>query len=357
MAKKDDIILIIAKSFSKDPLTIKECECCALLTISELMVEYGLNDIQASQVMNWCVISKRKLNQNKELLEENFFSRLFGRKKEVKVTPEKVKQVISSTLKNSLFVQYMKLIKVHINQLDSQTQSSVDIDDGIQYDNVRIKPKAFQLRKLIKENLEKCYDFFENLSRNPQSFDPSQFKLMLESLESILTKGELDYLNALERSLENPNVTGSKAMTFQFRGATFSLLGFSRAFNNHIVKNFNNNKVEGLKSFTYDAYRIVVDDLIKSKGIKNKRDEKARQIELENRSLIIKTIADVCFEMVNEVMDLYESSDFFKTSGRIQNKFLTSKVQDSQNTPFAKMSPPLGHHLDGVTTGHRNRRY
>jgi len=357
MAKKDDIILIIAKSFSKDPLTVKECEHAALLTISELISEHGLYDIQASQGMNWCVISKRKLNQSKEILEENFFSRLFGKKNKNIVSPEKVKQTIESTLNNSLFVQYIRLIKIHINQLNSQTQSSVDIDDGIQYDNVRIKPKAFQLRKLIKENLEKCYDFFEGLSRNPESFDPSKFKLMKESIESILTKGELDYLNALERSLENPNVTGSKAMTFQFRGVTFSLLGFSRAFNNHIVKGSNNSKLEGLKSFTYDAYRIILNDLLKSKGLKDKRDEKARKIELENRSLIIKAIADVCFKMAEEALELFESSEFFTASGKIQDKFFTAKVRDEQNTPFKKLSPPLGHHLDGVTTGHKNRRY
>lgn len=74
MAKKDDIILIIAKSFSKDPLTSEECNLSCEFTLSELITEYGLNDIQASQVINWCVISNRKLQAKKsEVLEEGLF--------------------------------------------------------------------------------------------------------------------------------------------------------------------------------------------------------------------------------------------------------------------------------------------
>ena len=74
MAKKDDVILIIAKSFSQDPLTPEECKLSCQITLSELIKEYGLNDIQASQVINWCVISNRKVQAyEKEVLEENIF--------------------------------------------------------------------------------------------------------------------------------------------------------------------------------------------------------------------------------------------------------------------------------------------
>ena len=74
MAKKDDVILIIAKSFSQDPLTPEECKISCEITLSELIKDHGLNDIQASQVINWCVISNRKAqNYKEEVLEENIF--------------------------------------------------------------------------------------------------------------------------------------------------------------------------------------------------------------------------------------------------------------------------------------------
>lgn len=54
MAKKDDITLIIAKSFSKQKLTIVEQEACKDLSIIKLISEHGLNDIQAKEVIKWC---------------------------------------------------------------------------------------------------------------------------------------------------------------------------------------------------------------------------------------------------------------------------------------------------------------
>ena len=54
MAKKDDITLIIAKCFSKQKLTVEEKEICKDLNIIKLMSEYGLNDIQAKEVIKWC---------------------------------------------------------------------------------------------------------------------------------------------------------------------------------------------------------------------------------------------------------------------------------------------------------------
>ena len=69
MAKKDDIILIIAKSFAKQHLTPQECEMCKSLTHLQLIVDHGLNDIQASKVMNWCVISTRNISK-KDFCEE-----------------------------------------------------------------------------------------------------------------------------------------------------------------------------------------------------------------------------------------------------------------------------------------------
>tara|TARA_B100001287_G_C22644916_1_gene512161 strand:+ start:907 stop:1119 length:213 start_codon:yes stop_codon:yes gene_type:complete len=54
MAKKDDITLIIAKSFSKQKLTESEKDICKDFSILKLITEHGLNDIQAKEVIKWC---------------------------------------------------------------------------------------------------------------------------------------------------------------------------------------------------------------------------------------------------------------------------------------------------------------
>ena len=72
MAKKVDVTLIIAKSFSNQYLDEKECELCKDLDLKNLINVYGLNDIQASKVINWCIISQRKIqNQQNDKLKED----------------------------------------------------------------------------------------------------------------------------------------------------------------------------------------------------------------------------------------------------------------------------------------------
>ena len=60
MARKDEIILIIAKAFSKMSLTPKEIEVCCDLSQIDLVKDHGLNELQSKQVMNWCSLQKRK---------------------------------------------------------------------------------------------------------------------------------------------------------------------------------------------------------------------------------------------------------------------------------------------------------
>tara|TARA_Y100001958_G_C20689908_1_gene200773 strand:+ start:99 stop:305 length:207 start_codon:yes stop_codon:yes gene_type:complete len=66
MAKKDDIILIISKSFSKQRLTNKEIELCKDLSVAKLVIDYGLNDVQASNVVSWCCMQHRYYNVQEE---------------------------------------------------------------------------------------------------------------------------------------------------------------------------------------------------------------------------------------------------------------------------------------------------
>jgi len=66
MAKKDDIILIISKCFSKQRFTNKEIDTCKDLSIAKLIVDHGLNDLQASQVINWCCMQQKYLTKEEE---------------------------------------------------------------------------------------------------------------------------------------------------------------------------------------------------------------------------------------------------------------------------------------------------
>ena len=80
MAKEEDITLIIAKAFSKQAFTKEETTISRDLTVSQLVTEYGLNDIQAHEVMKWCVMSCASIPVESKVLEENFFKSLFKKK-------------------------------------------------------------------------------------------------------------------------------------------------------------------------------------------------------------------------------------------------------------------------------------
>ena len=67
MAKKDDIILIISKSFSKQRFTEKEIELCKDLSITKLIVDHGLTDLQSSQVINWCCMQQVYAKKDEEI--------------------------------------------------------------------------------------------------------------------------------------------------------------------------------------------------------------------------------------------------------------------------------------------------
>ena len=353
MAKKDDIILIIAKSFSKAPLTEKECEDCNTLSVSSLIEEYGLTDIQASEVINWCVISNRKLKLEKSQEPINEIFGLFKKKKSI--TKEKAQSIIVDRLGTRALMQYLHMIKVQLKRLDPKMQLNVNVDDGVQYDNVRTNPKAFQLNRLIKENLEICYDFFDNLKRNPSLFNISDFKVVREGLENTLTQGEIQYLNAVERSLDEPNSTSHpSAQPVTFRNRQYSMLRFSKIFNNHLTNDIPND-TESLKSFTYLAYKVVMDSLKDSNSrFKNKRDERAVQFERENKEAVVVAVAEACLSLVEKTMDVFEESDFYKETKHIYNKFMTSKTRDRQNfsSDFGTVSRD---HMSGVQTGHSNR--
>ena len=58
MAKEEEVILIISKSFSKQKLSNKELKLCKDLSVAKLITDFGLNDIQASNVVSWCCMQQ-----------------------------------------------------------------------------------------------------------------------------------------------------------------------------------------------------------------------------------------------------------------------------------------------------------
>lgn len=101
MAKKDDVILIIAKAFSKQKFTLEETEISKDFTISTLVAEYGLSDVQALEVINWCVLSCASLGNKREVLEENVFKYLNRFRKN---SVEKIFKELMHPKSNSLVV-------------------------------------------------------------------------------------------------------------------------------------------------------------------------------------------------------------------------------------------------------------
>tara|TARA_Y100000022_G_scaffold193755_1_gene197333 strand:- start:1780 stop:2046 length:267 start_codon:yes stop_codon:yes gene_type:complete len=57
----DAINLIIAKSLSSQFIEEDELHFCQDLSLSLLINEHGLTDEQSKQVLNWCLLSQRKI--------------------------------------------------------------------------------------------------------------------------------------------------------------------------------------------------------------------------------------------------------------------------------------------------------
>jgi hypothetical protein len=82
MEKKDEILLIIAKSFGKQRLTKEEVLISKNLSVSFLISKLNLTVDQSQEVINWCVISCASLQSSTEILEEGLFNFLNKFKKD-----------------------------------------------------------------------------------------------------------------------------------------------------------------------------------------------------------------------------------------------------------------------------------
>lgn len=178
MAKNDEITLIIAKSFSKQQLTEKEKEICCNLTISELVNNHGLNDIQSKHVMQWCAMQKANIAyEGKEhLLSEGLFDKLFKNKSKNKYN-EIVKKYITSANKNedvehiSLFLRKVAAVTTFIEKRGLSTfekKANVPKEKGlnnllnraldVENSNSRLSAQSESLK-----NLKEIADFIKGM--------------------------------------------------------------------------------------------------------------------------------------------------------------------------------------------------
>jgi hypothetical protein len=120
MAKKDDITLIIAKAFSEQDLTAEEKVLCCDLTITKLVSEHGLNDIQSNHVVNWCAIQQAKTSNQikKEVLEEGIFSFLNRRKK--KKVEKIFKDIFTNKQKSVGLTDFLKDVSYLIKAIKNE---------------------------------------------------------------------------------------------------------------------------------------------------------------------------------------------------------------------------------------------
>lgn len=110
MAKKDDLILIIAKSFARQQLTKSELELCKSMTYTNLIVDHGLNQHQSSEVIKWCKLCCSTAYKSEDLLEEGFFGNIFNKfsnKKRDKTVEKIFKSLISGNYSNIELFQFI----------------------------------------------------------------------------------------------------------------------------------------------------------------------------------------------------------------------------------------------------------
>lgn len=329
MAKKDDFIMIIAKAFSHQDFSKEEKDLCCDLTMSCLITDYGLNDIQAKEVMNWCAIqhSKSSSSFEKDVLEEGLFDFLSKNKKLMSV--KEVKSFINKKSGSNIFPSYMKTLKTIINSFLS---SEGLVSKKSRNFNIPSKPKGIQLHSLIKSNLDKSHEFFENLMLNPKQFNSSYFKRKIQE-SSDLSSGEMSYLNALEDSLGSPSI-GSSVDGIRFLGQNFTITELNNAYNYYIDGNQKNNKIEYLVG---GLYKVILKDFLKKNKVK-RNDVKAKRLESSVRDEIIVLIAKAALEIIEDTMNLFENSDFNKAILRIDSKMMTSKVRNKKRNNKVKLN-------------------
>ena len=209
MAKKDDIILIIAKSFGKERFTKEETKISKELTVLTLVKDYGLNDIQAQEVIKHCVLSCASLEAErqmleKEVLEEGLFSFLDKFKKnKVEIAFRSLMHTKSNSIGIPEFLRDVSTLLSTIHQeggiqdyRDNKKDHPPESDWNIQ----RLKKIAGKLlaletefRKAVPSSARKIKEYFEPETKNLNQ-KAASMKIMMK-IGKYLDDGSYDTLS------------------------------------------------------------------------------------------------------------------------------------------------------------------
>jgi hypothetical protein len=133
MGKKEDHTLIIAKAFSNQRLTLEEINQCKNWSITYLITEMGLNDIQSEEVIRWCALSHtaHSATDSSSIIKEGFFDSLRSEKsltkKKTKLALNLIKKSVVSKIRSDAFNDSSRIFSI-LNRLDVVKQNLVDED-------------------------------------------------------------------------------------------------------------------------------------------------------------------------------------------------------------------------------------
>ena len=170
MAKNEEITLIIAKAFSKQPLTEKEKDICCDLTTSKLVSEHGLNDIQSEAVIKWCALQQINIaySTKEDLINEGLFDNFFKKK-----NSNKYNKIIKSYVANakrdedeehmSLYLHNIAKITTHIQKrglatFEKKSSKRSDRGQANLLDRALDEPGANDKLSAISEDLKRLDD-------------------------------------------------------------------------------------------------------------------------------------------------------------------------------------------------------
>ena len=208
MEKKDDIILIIAKALSKNKqkLTPKEIKICKDLSAIKLVKDYGLNDIQANEVIKWCVTCCSIDDLENKVLEEGIFSFL-DRFKKNKV--EKVFKDLMHPKSNSLAIfNFLRDVSM-LNKIIFREKGIKDYRTTSRNHEPKHDPNIQRINKIIKM-LTIFQKEFDSISKRTDNVVVKSARRVSESFEikEVDQKSAtLNISNKLNRITDNPYYT------------------------------------------------------------------------------------------------------------------------------------------------------
>ena len=273
MAKKDEVTLIIAKAFAKIRLTEEETKISKEFTITDLVTEHGLNDIQAKEVIKWCVLSCASLGNKREVLEENFFKNLFKKKKSnINFDLEVRKQIgVSKAVKDSPIGEFLNRLNKLKSLLDSQ-----NLERSMQ----------------DKKEKEGTLDYLLNKELNIKEKEKVLSSPLIGELKGLLKKlKQLEFAtNSLPKQINFKNERINRNQQFQ-----------AAARINRDVRYLSST---GDFDRSLRSISAFVDLLCSSIGVKSKQD----------RSKVINSLLKYIKELHNEINKIYETEKAISTS-------------------------------------------